>query len=130
MTVLSEPKTRNEKVREAGEVLEDHIRELAEQMSQGKSESLVRYLEFAAHFHSYSFGNVMLILRQRPDATRVAGLRQWNKLGRHVRAGEKGIMILAPMAVWRRSEVESEPASEDETTESERSETREKITIF
>jgi len=111
-------------------MLDDHIRELAEQMGRGKSEQLVRYLEFAAHFHSYSFGNLMLIMFQKPEATRVAGLRQWNRLGRHVRPGEKGIMILAPMAVWRKSDNANEPASEDETTESERNETREKITLF
>ena len=122
--------TRTEKVREAGQLLDDHIRELAEQMGRGKSEQLVRYLEFASRFHSYSFGNLMLILCQKPDATRVAGLRQWNRLGRHVRAGEKGIMILAPMAVWRKSDAAYEPASEDETSESERNETHEKITIF
>ncbi len=122
--------TRGEKVREAGQLLDDHIRELAEQMGRGKSENLIRYLEFASRFHAYSFGNLMLILFQRPGATRVAGLRQWNKLGRHVRTGEKGIMILAPMAVWRKSDAADEPASDEETIESERSETRAKITIF
>ncbi len=127
-TATASPRT--EKVREAGQMLDDHIRELAEQMGRGKSEQLVRYLEFAAHFHSYSLGNLMLIMVQKPEATRVAGLRQWNRLGRHVRPGEKGIMILAPMAVWKKSDRESEPASEDETSESERSETREKITLF
>jgi antirestriction protein ArdC len=76
-------------------------------MAQGKSDRLLRYLEFSARFHSYSFGNLLLILLQFPDATRVAGLRQWNKLGRHVRAGEKGIMILAPMTVRKRVEKES-----------------------
>jgi len=121
---------RTEKVREARDILDDHVRELAEQMEYGKSENLIRYLEFASRFHSYSFGNLMLILVQRPDATRVAGLRQWNRLGRHVRAGEKGIMILAPMAVWKRSDLATEPASEDETCESERDDTREKITLF
>jgi len=39
----------------------------------------------------------MLIGRQKPDATNVAGLRTWNSLGRFVRRGEKGIFILAPM---------------------------------
>lgn len=125
-TVLS----RGEKVREAGDILDDHIRELAGQMEGGKSENLIRYLEFASRFHAYSFGNLMLILWQRPGATRVAGLRQWNKLGRHVRAGERGIMILAPMAVWKESDAAAEPASDEETIESERSETRAKITIF
>src|SRR5437667_11876483 len=50
-----------------------------------------------ARFHNYSFGNIMLIARQKPQATNVAGIRTWNSLGRFVKRGEKGIMILAPM---------------------------------
>jgi hypothetical protein len=50
-----------------------------------------------AKFHTYSFGNIMLIARQKPEATNVAGVRTWNSLGRFVRRGEKGIFILAPM---------------------------------
>ena len=34
---------------------------------------------------------------QRPDATHVAGYRTWQTLGRHVRKGEQGIQILAPV---------------------------------
>jgi hypothetical protein len=60
----------------------------------------------------------MLIARQKPDATNVAGLRTWNSLGRFVKRGEKGIFILAPM-VGRRStkDVATDEASEDATTE-------------
>jgi len=39
----------------------------------------------------------MLIARQKPEATNVAGIRTWNSLGRFVKRGEKGILILAPM---------------------------------
>jgi antirestriction protein ArdC len=53
-------------------------------------------LNVAACFHRYSLSNVLLILTQRPDATRVAGIRTWNRLGRRVRKGERGIAILAP----------------------------------
>ena len=49
------------------------------------------------HFPNYSFGNVLLIARQKPDATHVAGMWSWNQLGRRVKRGEKGIAILAPM---------------------------------
>jgi hypothetical protein len=45
----------------------------------------------------YSWGNVLLIYSQRPEATHVAGLHAWLKMGRHVRKGEKGLVILAPM---------------------------------
>jgi len=54
-------------------------------------------LATAARFHSYSFNNVMLIEIQRPDATRVAGYRKWQSMGRQVLKGEKGIRIFAPM---------------------------------
>ncbi|WP_448060611.1 ArdC-like ssDNA-binding domain-containing protein [Cellulomonas hominis] len=40
--------------------------------------------------------NILLIGMQRPDATRVAGFRTWQSLGRHVNKGEHGIAILAP----------------------------------
>ncbi len=53
-------------------------------------------LDTAARFHTYSLGNQMLIALQAPAATRVAGFRTWQALGRQVRKGEKGIAILAP----------------------------------
>lgn len=55
------------------------------------------YLDAQARFHTYSFGNVLLILAQKPDATRVAGYRTWKSLGRQVRRGEKGIRIIVPL---------------------------------
>ncbi len=55
-----------------------------------------RMLDVAGRFHTYSPGNVFLVLAQRPDATRVAGFNTWRKLGRQVKAGEHGIAILAP----------------------------------
>lgn len=106
--------TRQEKVRQAKHVLDEHLNALAEQMRQGKSSELLRYLEFAAQFHQYSFRNVLLILAQKPGATRVAGLRHWNQLGRHVKPGEKGIMILAPMAVKKRRQSQESESDEDE----------------
>jgi antirestriction protein ArdC len=57
----------------------------------------VAMLGVAARFHTYSPRNVLLILVQRPDATRVAGYRVWQGLGRQVRKGEKGIAIFAPI---------------------------------
>jgi len=53
-------------------------------------------LDTAAKFHSYSLGNLLLIGAQAPQATRVAGFRTWQSLGRQVRKGERGIAILAP----------------------------------
>lgn len=64
----------------------------------------------AAKFHRYSLGNLLLIARQRPDATQVAGFSAWKELGRTVRKGEKGIAILAPFTVKPRDEdLEKDP---------------------
>jgi len=51
------------------------------------------FLEFARSFHTYSLNNLLLILAQNPDATMVAGFRQWQAKGRQVRKGEKSIKI-------------------------------------
>src|SRR6202050_3305130 len=75
---------------------------LIQQLEAGKSETLTAYLGAMARFHSYSFGNILQIARQRPSATRVAGIRAWNELGRFVKKGEKGIQILAPIIGHRR----------------------------
>jgi antirestriction protein ArdC len=82
---------------ELKKLTERSIENLMASMSQGKSESLVRYLQMAARFHRYSLHNVLLIALQNPNASYVAGFRTWNKLGRFVRKGEKGILILAPI---------------------------------
>ena len=60
------------------------------------SDAWKRMLTIAARMPNYSPSNVILISVQLPEATRVAGYRAWNQLGRHVRHGEKGIAILAP----------------------------------
>lgn len=77
------------------------------------SEDWARFLAIAARFHNYSFHNQLLILTQRPDATRVAGFHTWRKLGRRVRRGEKGLQILAPCIYTKRLEKERQ----DEPTE-------------
>jgi len=56
-----------------------------------------------------------LILMQAPKATRVAGYRKWQELGRQVKKGEKGIAILVPhKRRLRREQDESEARGEDE----------------
>lgn len=85
------------KAAKARQVIGEAISSLAEDLNNGKSEVYRRFLAAMARFHDYSFGNVMLIVSQRPGATRVAGYRAWQKLGRQVRKGEKGITIMAPM---------------------------------
>ena len=71
--------------------LEDGIKNLA------SSDAWQAYLRMQAAFHQYSYANVLLILAQRPDASRVAGLKTWNGLNRKVVKGERALWILAPI---------------------------------
>ena len=58
------------------------------------------------------------IVRQMPTATRFAGFSAWKQLGRFVKAGSKGIRILAPIVGVRRKK-DSE-ANKDITKQNER----------
>ena len=86
----------------AQQLIKQAVDFLLKQLEEGKSEALTAYLGAMARFHNYSFGNILAIARQRPTATRVAGIRTWNELGRFVKKGEKGIQILAPIVGHRR----------------------------
>src|SRR5450755_4677080 len=79
------------------EAIAANVKALIEQLEEGHSEGLTAYLMAMGRFHNYSFGNILEIARQKPSATRVAGMYAWNQLGRKVIKGEKGIRILAPM---------------------------------
>lgn len=67
-----------------------------------------RAIEFAARFRSRSWRNTLPIYEQHelahelglvdaPAPTYVAGYQQWKTLGRHVRKGQPGYQILAPV---------------------------------
>lgn len=80
---------------------EERMQEVLTALEQGigtilTSEGYRQYLHTASRFHGYSFGNVVLVMLQRPDATRVAGFKTWKSLGRFVKKGEKGIRIMVP----------------------------------
>lgn len=93
---------RAEKVAALTAQLDEQLTELV------TGEDWTRALAMQAKFHSYSANNVFLILIQRPDATRVAGYRRWQSLGRQVRKGEKGIAILAPCVYTKTDEATGE----------------------
>jgi hypothetical protein len=103
------PKQPQPKQQTAKEAIAANIQSLIEQLEQGHSEGLTAYLTAMGRFHNYSFGNILEIARQRPDAQRVAGLYAWNQLGRKVKKGERGIRILAPViGVKRKKDAEAE----------------------
>jgi len=85
------------KVEQAKQIASNAIEQLRHALEAGHSERLKEYLAAMARFRRYSWGNVMLIASQKPNATHVAGFHAWHKLGRFVKKGEKGILILAPI---------------------------------
>jgi hypothetical protein len=100
------------------ELIQANIKLLIEQLEAGHSGALTNYLTAMSRFHRYSFGNVLEIARQMPTATHVAGFWTWKNLGRSVKAGQKGIRILAPIVGVRRKK--DEEAQKDITKQNER----------
>lgn len=101
-----------------GTTPEEKLKELTDKLEQGVREIFTsgRYAEYLAvmsKFHSYSYGNVLLILMQNPAATHVAGFQAWKKnFERTVKAGEHGLKFSRPVhigalsnkTVWTRME--------------------------
>jgi len=85
-----EPETKERKIDQVLQKLKDGVARIHE------SAVFREFLITMAKFHDYSIGNQILIMLQRPTATRVAGIKTWNQLGRYVKRGERGIAILAP----------------------------------
>lgn len=90
----------------------ERVRALTDQLEAGitnlfQSGQYAAYLQSLSKLHHYSYGNIFLIKLQCPHASMVAGYGDWKrKFGRHVKAGETGITILAPCPYWARDEVE------------------------
>lgn len=62
------------------------------------SDQFKKYLNTLAKFHRYSARNIDLIYAQNPQATQVAGFKQWQKaFNRTVNKGAKSIRIAAPI---------------------------------
>ena len=109
VTPISENPKQPQPRQTAKEVIAANVKSLIEQLEAGHSDALTAYLDAMSRFHNYSFGNILEIARQRPDATRVAGMYAWNQLGRKVKKGERGIRILAPIVgVKRKKDEEAE----------------------
>jgi len=73
------------------------IWELASQTARDIASNADQYTDFlitAANNYKYSFKEQLLIYAQKPDATACAEIDTWNKLGRWVNKGTKGIALL------------------------------------
>lgn len=107
---------RQEKIKKAQMLVNSGVEKLR------SSKEWADYLKFHSRFHNYSFRNLLLIYLQKPDTKLVMGYRGWEKNGRHVMKGEKGILILAPVTYGARKSNGENPnpntkAKDDEETE-------------
>ena len=109
MSKIKTRKTAEERRAEANRLHESIGTQLVELTS---TEGWAAFLRLATGFHRYSLSNVLLILSQRPDATRVAGFRQWQARGRQVRKGERAIKIFG----YSTKRIEPDENSDDEGT--------------
>lgn len=109
-----EPETKERKI-------DDVLKRLKEGVDGiQQSENFRTFLLTMSKFHDYSIGNLILIMLQKPDATRVAGFSTWKDLYRWVKKGEKGIAILAPCMPPKKRQLEPsdvENAPDEEETE-------------
>jgi len=103
------------KVEQANQIASNAIEQLMQALEAGHSERLKEYLVAMARFRRYSWHNVMLIALQKPSATHVAGFNAWQKLGRFVKKGEKGILILAPI-IRKKAENNGETEPDESST--------------
>ena len=106
------------KKEEAIQMADQAIKALQEDLKAGRSDSLLRYLDSMSRFHSYSWTNSLLIAMQNQEATLVAGFQRWLKQGRHVRKGEKGIGIMAPLVYRNRDNSNGQNSGPSQQTDS------------
>ncbi|MBI2849757.1 MAG: DUF192 domain-containing protein [Chloroflexi bacterium] len=107
-----EPETKERKIDEVLKRLKEGVDGIQQ------SDNFRAFLLTMAKFHDYSIGNLILIMLQKPDATRVAGFGTWRDVGRWVKKGEKGIAILAPCMPPKGAK--TAPPEENESEEGER----------
>ena len=90
---------------------EEKLKEVTDRLEQGitelfESERYTDYLRVMSKFPQYSLRNTVLIAMQAPDASHIMGFEAWKDpaIGRHVKANEKGIRIIAPIKVKKQVE--------------------------
>lgn len=73
--------------------ISQQISQTAQEVSAGPRQ-WADFLKAASRFYKYPFPAQLLIYAHRPDATAMASLEIWNRVGRRVNAGAKGVPIL------------------------------------
>ena len=87
MNTIGEKK---EELKNTLEMLEKGVKEVF------TSDKFKEYLNTMSKFHNYSVKNILWLQMQNPNASRIGGMKTWNKLERKVNKGEKSLRVLAP----------------------------------
>jgi len=97
---------------EMNSTIEQWINDLVAGVDEAQSSTeFQEWLDVQSRFHDYSYRNTLLIKRQCPEATRVAGYRTWQEdFDRHVQEGESAIWIWAPIITKQCPECENSPS--------------------
>lgn len=80
-------------------MIDDAAKNVAEDGSMFQS-----YLDVQSRFDRYSVANALLILAQKPEATRIADFDTWKQQGTYIRKNESGFYILEPGDEYRRED--------------------------
>ncbi|MBA3073734.1 MAG: hypothetical protein FP831_09075 [Anaerolineae bacterium] len=106
----------DDKAKQLLNLIEDKIQALAEETDSVRfSDTFISYLAVIGRFHHYSFRNQLLISFGYPNATHVAGYKDWaRKFNRQVKKGEHGIAILAPVIGKKPERKNTSDADENE----------------
>jgi len=93
---FDESETRREEMHSTIEAWLEELQDLVDEAAA--SQEFQEWLDVQSRFHDYSHRNTLLIKRQCPEATRVAGYRTWQtEFDHHVTEGEQAIWIWAPI---------------------------------
>lgn len=79
------------------------IDETAESVAQD-GDTFQKYLNLQSRFDRYSVSNALLILAQKPDATRIADFDTWKEQGAYIRKKETGFYIIEPGEEYQRED--------------------------
>jgi hypothetical protein len=63
-----------------------------------------KYLDVQSRFDRYSVSNALLILAQKPEATRIADFNTWKEQGAYIRKKESGFYIIEPGEEYQRQD--------------------------
>ena len=106
--------SRRDEMHDSLEVWVEQFAELSDEARA--STELQEWLDVQSNFHDYSYRNTLLINRQCPEATKVAGYNTWrNEFDRHVQEGESAIWIWAPIISKQCPECENSPSYHEDS---------------